>query len=386
VITARHGDRSDRPLPAAMQPAPTAGWTNIAASPLELRFGAATVSTGDSVIVWGGQSEGKSEWQPANGGNTTTVPADERLFADGAVYDVATDTWRMMSPSPLRGRVAAYAAWTGSEMLVFGGYGDGADLNDGALYNPTTDTWRMMAAMPASTCPVASTWTDSVLAVAGRCDGVVDDPHTPAASYDPAMNRWTRLPELPLASPEIYGAGTELLAMSGVHGGEAYAASTWDTTWRRVDMPAGVTNAIAEGATGTVVGGNFVLDWKSDPSGAINDTSTVPGLRPTEHVAWYSLDYHSWFDVTSAGATPTSARSTPSDTVLAWVGDGSISWLDVDTGKTGTIDRGSIRLDRQEASFVRIGPNRYFLWGGLLSYALQPGETGREGAIFTIGG
>ena len=33
------------------------------------------------------------------------------------------------------------AVWTGSEMIIWGGYGNGTGLNTGGRYDPTTDSW-----------------------------------------------------------------------------------------------------------------------------------------------------------------------------------------------------------------------------------------------------
>ena len=74
----------------------------------------AAVSTGTRLVVWGG------------GANT-----------DGAIYDLATNTWGPMSsanaPAP---RSAPLTAWTGASMLVWGGSAPG-----GGRYDVASDTW-----------------------------------------------------------------------------------------------------------------------------------------------------------------------------------------------------------------------------------------------------
>ncbi|HET7721333.1 MAG TPA: hypothetical protein VFK43_15310, partial [Acidimicrobiales bacterium] len=111
-------------------------WTPMAKFP-ETREGGgrdtfSSVWTGEKMLVWGGYSR-----------NNTCNPCSHE---DGAIYDLAADTWTLMSPGPLSGRGAHRAVWTGREMLVWGGFNT-TELNDGATYNPESDTW---AALPQS--------------------------------------------------------------------------------------------------------------------------------------------------------------------------------------------------------------------------------------------
>jgi hypothetical protein len=64
---------------------------------------------GPSVVVWTGTQ--MIGW----GGGC----CDQEL-ADGAAYTLATDSWKMLPPSPLLGRHAV-GVWTGSEMIIAGG-------------------------------------------------------------------------------------------------------------------------------------------------------------------------------------------------------------------------------------------------------------------------
>jgi hypothetical protein len=83
---------------------------------------------------------------------------DPAPCGDGGRYDPAADRWRPLAaaaaPSP---RVGASAVWTGHEMLVWGGTsptcgpsGSGGPCADGAAYDPATDTWRPIASDPAA--------------------------------------------------------------------------------------------------------------------------------------------------------------------------------------------------------------------------------------------
>ncbi len=97
------------------------------------------------MLVWGG-------------GNELGIPGDT-----GVRYDPATDSWKPIAsqgePSP---RIDATAVWTGSELLVWGGYakplyGPGA-LQDGARYDPATDTWTPLPPPVLATLSSSMPW------------------------------------------------------------------------------------------------------------------------------------------------------------------------------------------------------------------------------------
>ena len=65
-------------------------------------------------------------------------------FNTGGRYNPNTDSWTATSTINAPEAPALHTAvWTGSEMIVWGGfYGDnGSYLNTGGRYNPTTDSW-----------------------------------------------------------------------------------------------------------------------------------------------------------------------------------------------------------------------------------------------------
>ena len=89
------------------------------------------------------------------GGNLVGVgPQQDQLLGDGARYDPATDQWRALpiagAPSP---RQNPEVAWTGQELLVWGGLasqGAGSSvpavpLATGSRYDPRQDAWTPMA-------------------------------------------------------------------------------------------------------------------------------------------------------------------------------------------------------------------------------------------------
>lgn len=102
-------------------------------------------------------------------------PTDESpRLADGAAYDPAHDRWRRLGPSSLSARDGAAAVWTGGELLVWGGAGHEGPLADGAAYEPVAGRWRALVPAPlAPRTQPAAVWTGRELVVwgAGRPTG-----------------------------------------------------------------------------------------------------------------------------------------------------------------------------------------------------------------------
>jgi hypothetical protein len=74
------------------------------------------------------------------------------VFDDGAAYNPATHTWRMIAAAPLPPLTGVATVWTGREMLVWGGAtatsGMGRLSSGAAAYDPSTDSWRLLSPSP----------------------------------------------------------------------------------------------------------------------------------------------------------------------------------------------------------------------------------------------
>ncbi|MBL8923199.1 MAG: hypothetical protein JNJ54_30390 [Myxococcaceae bacterium] len=192
------------------------------------------VWTGTELIIWGGGSSafGNAAYQQG-----------------GARYDPGTNQWRAMNlagaPSP---RWLHRLAWTGSEVMVFGGYGlmpDGGseNLGDGALYNPVSDSWRPL---PASGAPAPRHRPemvragDEVIIWGGSAAQCLND----GARFNVTTNTWA--PMTTTGAPTICGfvwtpaatawTGSDLLVFGGYTGdpqvgGHRYTPATdaWST-------------------------------------------------------------------------------------------------------------------------------------------------------------
>jgi hypothetical protein len=109
------------------------------------------------------------------------------------------DFWRQVKTPNLASRARSAFAWTGAELIVYGGsatfglYWDPQSTNyfDGARYNPETETWTPMAGFLPLKNPVGI-WTGTNFLVFGY---VGDFPNGGwrAASYSPAENGWREI-------------------------------------------------------------------------------------------------------------------------------------------------------------------------------------------------
>lgn len=144
----------------------------------EAREGHSAVWTDSKMIIWGGSIAGMP-------GKTAT----------GGVYDPASKVWTPTSmtgaPSP---RHLHSAAWTGSKMIVWGGYGTSDYVVDGGAYDPVSDTWEPIAAAgaPSKRTLQAHAWTGSELFVWGGANGATM--LATGALYDPAADAWSATP------------------------------------------------------------------------------------------------------------------------------------------------------------------------------------------------
>ena len=185
-------------------------WSVLPPAPITPRTGASVVWTGTELLVWGGGSSA----------------AGQTLHSDGAAYNPRTGRWRSLPPAPLSSRVEQTAAWDGAEMIIWGGYDQLSALhvtNDGAAYDPQTDRWRMLPPAPLSArAQVISTWTGTDLILLGGYPAVTRDFNSfhDGASYDPSTDRWTAIlpptppPGHPVAWRAAVQAGDKLLAFS----------------------------------------------------------------------------------------------------------------------------------------------------------------------------
>jgi hypothetical protein len=187
------------------------GWTELPAPPA-VRVGAAEVWTGSQLLVWGGRPGGNEEQPPRS---------------DGDLFDVASNSWEAIPPAPIEGRSYAAAAWTGSELIVWGGW-DGSfkgdepgTFADGAAFDPASRRWRTLPPNGLSARAPLSVWTGDDLIVWGTSFRTVDRP-LDGAAYDPTSDSWRPIAAGPIELTDAVAewTGTEMIVFgAALHGG-----------------------------------------------------------------------------------------------------------------------------------------------------------------------
>jgi N-acetylneuraminic acid mutarotase len=111
----------------------------------------------------------------------------------GGRYNPATDSWTPTSiTNAPAGRRYHTAVWTGSEMIVWGGNnGFAGTFDTGGRYNPSTDSWTATSTINAPDARASHTavWTGSQMIVWGGYNGS-NDVNT-GGKYDPSTDTWT---------------------------------------------------------------------------------------------------------------------------------------------------------------------------------------------------
>ena len=256
-------------FPCPTQTAPDVGigpesrgtsWSEMERSPLCGRILAASAWTGTELLVWGGQS---------CAGEECPIDRAPRL-ADGAAYDPERNRWRRMAESPLEARDSPAVAWTGRELVVWGGSGtSGLPLADGAAYDPARDRWRRIASSPLSArWDAAAVWTDQELLVWGGSGG------PDGARYDPESDRWEPLPAVATAawvSPVAVWTGSEMLVFASADADglvgvpEVRAYDPGRNTWRTLARP---PLGPRDGPAAVWTGGELLIWGGDDPEDA----------------------------------------------------------------------------------------------------------------------
>ncbi|MFH1422161.1 MAG: PKD domain-containing protein, partial [Planctomycetota bacterium] len=161
-------------------------------------------------------------------------------FNDGAKYSQATNTWIVLNTAPILGRCLHSAVWTGTEMIVWGGTNGVTDYGDGAKFNPATGIWTTL-----SPCPLngrynhKAIWTGSEMIVWGGQTGS-GSYFANGAKYNPMTDAWTMLSAFPLSGRAEHSAvwtGSEMIIWGGYNGitaldnGARYnpATNSWTT-------------------------------------------------------------------------------------------------------------------------------------------------------------
>ena len=311
------------------------------------------VWTGSEMIVWGGYF----------------YDGDNHFLNTGGRYNPITDSWTATGTTDApTARYAHTAVWTGSEMIVWGGYfydGDNHYLNTGGRYNPATNSWTATTTINAPTARIAHTavWTGSEMIVWGGVDENFLSLNT-GGLYDPATDSWiaTNTTSAPEARSPYSAVWTEseMIIWGGfgdsgwLNTGGRYdpATDSWTAT-STVNAPDAryEHTAVWAGNTMVVWGGNSSMGTTNtggryDPStDSWTATSTInaPELRRLHTAVWTGSEMIVWGGLQSSTVINTGGRYdpatdswTPTRTVSApnarfvhtavWTGSEMIVW------------------------------------------------------------
>jgi N-acetylneuraminic acid mutarotase len=111
----------------------------------------------------------------------------------GGRYDPITDTWTATSTTNApSARERHTAVWTGTEMIVWGGDNFSGYLDTGGRYNPSTDSWTATSTTNAPEARVQHTavWTGNEMIVWGGFGPAFGETNT-GGRYNPSTDSWT---------------------------------------------------------------------------------------------------------------------------------------------------------------------------------------------------
>ncbi len=193
-----------------------------ALAPMPTRRGSpVAVTVGDKMYVIGGAMT------PPGSKETAVHPQRPHVSAATVEeYDPASNTWRQRASMPTP-RNHATAGVVNGKVYVIGGRAGAAFISAGSSnvdvveeYDPSTDTWgSARARMPSARSAMASGVHGGRIYVTGGEGQNAQMMYTFRAleAYDPAANRWSALPSMPVSRHGLAGAviGNRLHMVSG---------------------------------------------------------------------------------------------------------------------------------------------------------------------------
>lgn len=258
------------------------------------RQGHSAIWTGSRMIVWGGTAAGSF---PTSGGP----------LADGGAYLPATDQWQPIAPSFLTPRSNHVAVWTGSKMIVWGGFTGASSLRDGGIFDPSSNTWTELPADgPNWRSGMRGHWTGIEMLVWG---GASSEGPAGGGAFNPETRTWRLIAQsdAPTAGANSVWTGTDLLIWNPGNGWRYNLASeSWD---RLPDEGSPVTitghAAVWTGAELLVLGGggSFFEPPTNFQGGAYSPTTgqwrAIAGWIPDRSIVVWTGSYVVAFSGTS---------------------------------------------------------------------------------------
>lgn len=384
-----------------------ASMSNLGAPPVRLGWNSAW--TGTQFFVWSGADSQSGV-----------------VSALGQRYTAATDSWSAISPSgDPSARADHTAVWAGTQMIGWGGLGNEFPLRSGGRLNPSTALSNMWSAVSVTGSPTARTdhtavWTGTEMIIWGGFNGA--QTLNTGGRFTPALNSWATVSTASAPAPRsrhvAVWTGNQMLVWGGFDGtnflatGGRYnpSVNTWQSI-STINAPTARADATAiwSGSEMIVWGGRTVsggvtnfLNTGARYDPVANVWQTVSAIAaPTaryEHTAvWTGNEMIVWGGETAAGKTNSGARYQPvgnqwtslasgapssrSQHTAVWAGTQMLIWggtdgtTELNTGGgydpvrdfwfTTTIGTNSLPL-RQRHSAVWSG-TEMIVWGGLVT-------------------
>jgi N-acetylneuraminic acid mutarotase len=245
-----------------------------------------------------------------------------------SVSDVAgctDDTWTDTSLTNVpEARWFQNAVWTGTEMIIWGGYGGNGSLSTGGRYNPSTDSWAATSTANAPTPVGTAVWTGTEMIVWGGSGGYLNT----GGRYNPVTDSWapTSTANAPTGRLEhtAVWTGTEMIVWGGMdvhfnllNTGGRYNPGT--DSW----TPTSVTNAPSGRVFHTAVWtGSQMIVWgafgntggKYNPvtdSWAATSTANAPTAREGHTAVWTGFEMIVWGGHAPGGVLNSGGRYQP---------------------------------------------------------------------------
>jgi len=315
------------------------------------------------------------------GGSELATPSGEIPLADGAAFTPATGTWRTIAVAPVEGRAYAGAVWTGNEMIVWGGSRDGQTVGDGAAYDPATDTWRILPAAPVdSAMKPTALWTGEEAIFVGGMRTVSPggaQSISDAAAYDPATNQWRALPNLPGSSlppyPQAVWTGSSIVSTVAAGDGAGPSAAErvhYNPGADRWDVIVDDTDASTLVATPTADDAGRVVALPGQVGAPIEILDGDGNLMSTAEGRPQDL-----------GGTGNYALPLWTGTeILFWAGSDQGWAFEPDTGRWRTFPAGNV-ANRVDGTAVW-ADGVMIAWGGFISNRDGTSTAGSDGIIY----
>ena len=135
-------------------------------------------------------------------------------YARGAAFKPSTNRWRLLAKKPVAG---GSGVWDGYELIVTAAGRSGRITE---AYNPASNRWRLLAPLPARRTGATPVWTGTrVVVVGGYTDPSATTAGTHPLAFDPSANRWETLAQAPMqprAGSQVVWTGRQLLLLLGV--------------------------------------------------------------------------------------------------------------------------------------------------------------------------